>query len=300
MHTLFVREHNRLCDEIAAEYPGLSGDEIYQRGRKIVGAYMQVISYNEFLPILLGPNALEPYSGYDPKVNPGIGNAFSTAAYRYGHSQLSPTFLRMNRANNETLNVSLKDAFFNPKLIPKSGGIASLLRGLAMQQAQEVDTKLVDGVRNFLFGEPGEGGFDLAALNIQRGRAHGLANYNHVRKDYGLKHVKNFSDITSAPDLQAALAEVYDNVDNIDLWTSGLAEEHVENALVGETFHVILVEQFTRLRDGDRFWYQNDQFLTSNPDLMAEVENTTLADIIQRNTSIGDELQGNVFIIIEP
>ena len=67
-------------------------------------------------------------------------------------------------------------------------------------------------------------------------------------------------------------------------------------ALVGGTFFAILVDQFTRLRDGDRFWYQNGQFTTAQ---LAEIEDTTLADVIRRNTKINNEIQDNVFIIDE-
>ena len=61
MHTLFVREHNRQAASIAARNPNLSGDQIYEQARRIVGAQMQVITYREYLPILLGrscPGAL--------------------------------------------------------------------------------------------------------------------------------------------------------------------------------------------------------------------------------------------------
>jgi len=294
-HTLFLREHNRLCDTIREAQPGLTGEEIYQRARKIVGAQMQVITYNEFLPILLGPNSIPPYEGYDPRVNPSVANEFSTAAYRFGHSMLSPTLLRVNSPGNEKVSTSLKDAFFNPKLIHKGGGIESLLLGLAMQQAQEVDNQLVDGVRNFLFGDPGDGGFDLASLNIQRSRDHGLDDYNTARRDYGLKQVRRFSDITSNPSIQAALAEAYRSIGDMDLWVAGLAEDHLPDALVGETLHAILVDQFTRLRDGDRFWYQNDSFFTAAQ--LAEIENTTLADLMRRNTQLEDEIPDNVFLV---
>lgn len=294
-HTLFLREHNGLCDTIRKAQPGLTGEEIYQRARKIVGAQMQVITYNEFLPIILGPNSIPPYEGYDPRVNPSVANEFSTAAYRFGHSLLSPTLLRVNRSGNEKVSTSLKDAFFNPKLIHKGGGIESLLLGLAMQQAQEMDNQLVDGVRNFLFGDPGDGGFDLASLNIQRGRDHGLVDYNTARRAYGLKQVRRFSDITSNPNIQAALAEAYGSIGDMDLWVAGLAEDHLPGALIGETFHAILVDQFTRLRDGDRFWYQNDSFFTAAQ--LAEIENTTLADVMRRNTRLEDEIPDNVFLV---
>jgi peroxidase len=159
VHTLFVREHNRLCGEIAADpsilNANLTDEQIYQRARKIVGAQLQVITYREFLPLLLGRDALPPYLGYVPDVNPGIANEFSTVAYRFGHSMLSPTLLRVNLADNQLVETSLKDAFFTPLLIHQGGGISPILHGLATQMAQEVDTRVVDGIRNFLFGEPG-------------------------------------------------------------------------------------------------------------------------------------------------
>jgi hypothetical protein len=89
MHTLFVREHNRLCAEIGGKHPGLKDEEVYLRARKIVGALMQVITYNEFLPALLGKKAITDYKGYNDTVNAGISNEFSTACYRVGHSMLS-------------------------------------------------------------------------------------------------------------------------------------------------------------------------------------------------------------------
>jgi hypothetical protein len=95
--------------------------------------------------------------------------------------------------------------------------------------------------------------------------------------------------------VQAALQAAYGSVDDIDLWTGGLAEDHVSGALVGETFRTILVDQFRRLRDGDRFWYQNDPFFTAAQ--LTELEHTTLADIIRRNTKIGSEIPDNVFLV---
>jgi peroxidase len=297
LHTLFMREHNRLCDEIAWHYHfKLSDEEIYQIVRKIMGAMEQVITYREFLPILLGQHALPPYRGYDPQVNPGIATEFSTAAFRFGHSMLSPGLLRVQNPGRRFSSVPLKDAFFNPPLIYQDGGIASLLLGLATQQAQALDNKLVDGVRNFLFGLPGAGGFDLASLNIQRGRDHGLADYNSVRRAYGLRTRSSFSQVTSNSKVQDLLAQAYTSVDDMDLWVAGLAEDHVPGALVGETFYTIIVDQFTRLRDGDRFWYQNDPFFRFNPDLKYEVENTRLSEIVSRNTCVGP-MRDNVFLV---
>ena len=292
MHTLFVREHNYWADTLSAEDSSLTGDEIYQRARAMVAAEMQAITYNEFLPALLGRRPLSRYRGYDPDVDAGIANVFAGAAYRFGHSMLSGELQRLDADREEIAagHLSLAEAFFNPAAIIDHG-IEPLLRGLSAQRAQEIDNYLVDEVRNFLFGPPGAGGFDLASLNIQRGRDHGLPSFNQVRVDYGLDPVSDFSEIHPDPLVQANLALAYATVDDIDVWVGGLAERHLPGALVGETWKAIIADQFERLRDGDRFWYRG--YLS--PDRVQMVERQTLATIIRRNTEIRSELSNDPF-----
>ena len=295
MHTLFMREHNRLARTIFRQSPDLSGDQIYERARAWVGALIQVVTYQEFLPVLLGTNALKPYTGYDASVNPGISNIFSTAAYRLGHSMLSPELLRLKK-NGKPIpegNLALRDAFFSPWRITNERGIDPLLRGLIRNRAQEVDVYIIDDVRNFLFGSPGSGGFDLASLNLQRGRDHGLPSYNDFRLAYGLTPAATFADITRNRALRRRLASVYGTVEKVDVWIGGLAEGHRRGAMVGELLHTILVNQFEGLRDGDRFFYRN----IFRHYQIKRLEKTTLADIIRRNTNIGPEIQDNVFVI---
>ena len=293
MHTIWVREHNRLADELAAENPHWSDQTLYEQARALVAAEIQVITYNEFLPALLGSGAIAPYAGYDSSVNPGIANEFSTAAFRFGHSLLSPELQRLDEHGNWIPEgpISLSSAFFNPAALQQTG-VEPLLRGAARQAAQELDVQIVDDVRNFLFGPPGAGGLDLASLNIQRGRDHGLADYNTTRAALGLGRVESFSQITSNPDVVYALEQTYGNVDNIDLWVGGLAEDHLPGSSMGATFTSILVNQFERLRDGDRFWYEN----VFSGEQLASLRQTKLSEVIQRN-SHAVVLQSNVFFM---
>lgn len=293
MHTLFVREHNRLVAELRRDHPNWSGEQLYQQARALVGAEMQQITYREFLPALLGPNALPPYSGYKPNIDARITNEFSTAAYRLGHSMLSTHIQRLNAAGEEIAagHLDLRDAFFNPARITDEGGLAPVLRGLAAQRSQSIDHFIVDDVRNFLFGPPGAGGFDLAALNIQRGRDHGLPDYNSARVAMGLPRANRFADISRDPDTRQRLANTYASVDEIDLWVGGLAEDKVRNAQVGPLFRAILIDQFLRLRDGDRFWYER----ALPPPELDRIRGLRLSDIIRRNTRVGDELADDVF-----
>lgn len=293
MHTLFMREHNRLCKTIVIEEPDLTGNDeaIYQKARRIVGALMQVITYEEFLPAILGENSISEYNGYNDAVDAGINNLFSTACYRLGHSMLSsiikPTGLP---------DLKLRDMFFDPQRII-SNGIEPFIGGLANHVMQEIDTRIVEDVRSFLFGSPTANTMlDLAALNIQRGRDHGLPDYNQCRIELGLKAKECFSDITCDKKLQKALEKVYENISNIDPWIGGLAEDFHGQANVGELIFIVLKDQFERLRDGDRFWYENDPAF-NNAD-RAILKSTKLSDVILRNTSITN-IQSNVFYASE-
>jgi hypothetical protein len=304
MHTLFLREHNRIADQIHAANPSLSDEQIYQLARRQVGAELEVIVYNEWIPALLGPNALPAYTGYNPNVNPGIANEFSTAMFRFAHSQLDNDVERkQNDGTDDPAGaIGLDQSFFDPNLIhfpgavdPVTGltstGISPILKGAASANAQNVDLLAVRSVRNFLFGAPGAGGTDLIARDIQRGRDHGLTDYNSMRAAYGLPRVTSFAQITSDPTVQQELQQVYGNVNNIDAFVGALAEDHAPGAAVGPLTRAVLVNQFTRTRDGDRFFYLNTFHDGELQNLLA---NTSLTRIIQRNTAVSN-LQADAF-----
>ncbi|WP_428407199.1 peroxidase family protein [Hyphococcus sp.] len=300
MHTLFVREHNRWADYIRKTRPWFSGDDVFHAARRMVIAEIQIITYEEFLPALIGKRALPRYRGYEPG-DPGLFTEFSGATWRLGHTLINAQLLRVDARGREIAagHLPLRNAFFNaPMLLKKRDDLDPVLRGLASQKSQTYDNMIVDDLRNFLFGPPGAGGFDLAALNIQRGRDRGLCSLNDARKALGLKPHKDFSDITSNPSLQEKLRAAYGTVDDIDLWVGGISEDALarEGSQLGETFREIVILQFTALRDHDRFWWERD--LTRAEQLM--VKKTTLADVILANTSIKRrEIPKNVFYVEE-
>jgi len=293
LHTVFLREHNRLCEQFAAQDPTLSDEQLYQMARKVVGAQVQKITYDEFLPSILGEDAVSEYQGYKPDVDPRISNVFSTAAYRMGHSQIEPILWREG-ADGEAIperDIALLHAYFAPERLSE-GGVAPLLRGLTAFIQEPTDEKVSLALRNMLFGRPGHGGMDLASINIQRGRDHGLPDYNGVRKAFGMTPAGSFSEISSDPEVVNKLSEAYGTVDKLDPWVGFLAEDHAPGAAVGESLQLILADQFERLRDGDRFWYQNDPDLATYQD---EIESTTLVDLLRRNTEIEGEIDDTPF-----
>ncbi|MCB0601409.1 MAG: T9SS type A sorting domain-containing protein [Saprospiraceae bacterium] len=284
LHTLFLREHNAICDRLVSQ--GKQDDEtIYQEARKEVGALIQAITYQEFLPAL-GVRLPGP-KGYDDKIQPDIVNLFATAAYRLGHTMVTPDlWLRDDQCNAVgDGSVDLVSGFFNPQVVSKNG-IDALLEGMALETQYEVDPFLVDQLRNLLFGDPtstSATGLDLASLNIQRGRDHGLPDYNTVRNAYTGRKANDWKDITRDKTLQEGLKKMYTSVDDIDLWVGLLTEDKQQGSSLGKTLQEILKKQFVNLRDGDRYFYKYDKYLKKED--RDRIEATMLADIIERNTS---------------
>lgn len=295
LHILFVREHNRLCDEIKQLQPTWNDEQIFQKARKLVGALMQAVTYEEFLPTI--GVGLTPYNGYDETIDPGIMNSFSGAAFRFGHSAVTGNLVRYDEDEVFSFgSIDLRSAFTNPTFLKDEGGIEPFIRGLAAQKHQRIDTKVTSDLRNFLFGNPAAGGLDLVALNIERGREKGLPNFNMIRQNFGLSPINSFTQITSDVSLQQKLEELYGTVDSVDAWIGLMAEDHQPNAIFGPCMIEIMRHQFEVLRDGDRLYYENDSSLT-NLEIVA-IKQTRLVDIIRRNTTI-QTIQDSVFVAQE-
>lgn len=293
MHTLFVREHNRLCDQILFDHPDWSDEQIYQKARKLVGALIQAIVYEEWLPAM--GIILRPYRGYDPTVQPDIYNVFSAAAFRLGHTMINSSLLRVDAACNEISagHLRLKDVFFNPEPVLMNG-LEPILKGMCIQPAQRFDCRVVDDVRNFLFSGPGSPfkGMDLAAINIMRGRERGLGSYNAIREDFQMNRFNEFIEICRDPQEAAILESLYGSVDRLDAWVGMLAEDPAQNALFGQLIMTILKAQFSDLRDGDRFYYENDPGITELE--KQQIKQTRLADLVRRNTELS-AVQDDIF-----
>lgn len=297
MHTLFAREHNRLAQDLKAINSHWNGERTYQEARRIVGAVLQKITYYDYLPIIIG-NTLPKYRGYDPNVNPDILNSFATAAYRFGHSTIRPAFDRLDANFNPTGDpLPLRFLFFNNTFIRKYG-IDQLLLGLLGNVSEIVDHKLASALLNNLFERKNSPGLNLAALNIQRGRDHGLPGYNAFRRYCGFKDARSFADTSKeipSRRNRMRLARLYnDNPEFTDLWPAGLAEAPVNGGIVGATFGCIIREQFRRIRDGDSFYYKRPGVFTKRQ--VYEIDKTTFSRVLCDNLKTIVSVQRNAFL----
>lgn len=213
---------------------------------------------------------LGSYSGYNNKINPSVANVFATAALRFGHTLINPFLLRLNETYEPTTNfsshISLHNAFFAPHRLVEEGGIDPLLRGLlfAPTKNPQSDQIMNEELTEHLFELARDVSLDLGSINIQRGRDHGLPSYNAWRKYCNLTVANTFNDTRHEiknEKIRTKLKEVYGHPDNVDLWVGAAAEQILPLSKVGPTFQCLLIEQFRRLRDGDRFYYEVNNLL---------------------------------------
>jgi hypothetical protein len=374
-HTLFAREHNRIVNALPSS---LSQEDKFQIARRIIVAEQQYITYNEWLPAM-GVN-LPAYTGYRSGVNASLTNEFATVGYRV-HSmihgemevvaeadQYTPEQLEafeaqgievVQEGDEVELVIPLNRGFFNPDLVPAIG-LDVLLRGVGGEPQYKNEEMIDNQLRSVLFQIPVSGNpecldgptlpecfdgvVDLGAIDIERGRDHGMPTYNQLRQAYGLPARTSFTQITgesssafppgTGPDnpaslgfrsitdvfnaevdrndedalegtptnvvrnapLAARLQALYGNVNNVDAFTGALAERHASNGDLGELQRAIWTREFSRLRDGDRFFFGNDPALTTIRNQYGIDFRSSLGDIIARNTDMPrSELPGNVF-----
>ncbi|XP_018359587.1 PREDICTED: uncharacterized protein LOC108758877 [Trachymyrmex cornetzi] len=241
------------------------------------------------------------YKGYDPTVNPTIANSFSTAAYRFGHSLVQRSFIRFDSDHRPIFNnVSIHDEFTNPVNLDTAGSVDRLLLGLVNQPCQRRDEFITEEMTNHLFQTPGfPFGMDLASLNIQRGRDHGIPPYIRWRKPCSLSPIRTFEDLSKVMslDIIRKLKSLYSSVDDIDLFSAGLAEKSVIGGLVGPTFACIIAQQFSNLRRGDRFWYENPNSESSfTAGQLQQIRQVTLAQVLCQTMDDIKTIQPFVFL----
>ncbi|KAK7084497.1 hypothetical protein SK128_008778 [Halocaridina rubra] len=268
-HTVWAREHNRIARALKSINPGWDDEKLFQETKRIVVAELQQVTYNEYLPTILGPwipaqlgllpkKKAQYTSDYDEDINAGIANGFATAAYRFGHSEIADGFHRTT-STGLVSHDKMTRIFFSPFELYKKNGISDLTRGSVTQAAGNIDAYFTDQITNYLFKGDGKFGLDLVALNVQRGRDHGIPGYNTWRELCELPKASSFSDLAGEIEAETlqSLQNIYRHVDDIDLFIGGLSERPLTGGLLGPTLTCIITDQFYRIKKGDRYWFES-------------------------------------------
>jgi len=180
--------------------------------------------------------------------------------------------------------IQMKSSQFNPNVYINEtwNAIDPIMRGLTKDMSMDANVNFPSSMKDFLFAEKNKFGKDLFAINIQRGRDHGLRGYNDYRDFFGMQKANDFDELKEIPaDIREKLRNIYTHVDDIDVYVGGLAETHVEGGLVGPLFAHMMAAQFRDLKRGDRFYFENGACETIfTPAQLDELKKVTLASLL--------------------
>ena len=243
---------------------------------------------------------------FSDSFDPRVTNEFASAAFRFGHSLIPSNFLSMSkrtrfRTQGVTKKMKLREIFFKPQEMSSSPDMTdNLIRGMTNQDGEAWDNVFSEDVVNHLFEtKPNSGGMDLVALNIQRGRDHGIPGYNTYREAVGVGRARNFDDLRDSisPEYVQKLKKLYDDVDDIDLFVGGFLEKKHKDSLIGPAFKSIIGDTFIRLKYGDRFFYDlgKDKNTRFTPRQLQEIRKTSMSRVFCDNSEI-DEIQPQAFL----
>jgi peroxidase len=303
--TILMREHNRIARGLQ-EITDWDDETLFQEARKIVGAIMEVITYQEWLPVILGEEVMNhfglsvlppsEFTEYNPDLDFSTSAEFTTAAMRaVGHSLISDKTV-LSYFNGTIEPYPLKDTYFwNQAVI--DGRMDAIIRGTVTQPCSAPDIYMDDVIRNYFgrFTEPV--GLDLPAVDIMRGRDHGVASYVSFRKwcgdSLGAEEQEgiSFDSLTSLGIMTAynanKLSQVYSTPEDIDLYTGMLMETPLPGAMIGATGACIWGREFHRKKYGDRYYFEHEgQSGSFSSEQLSSLKQMTLARVLCVN---GDE-----------
>jgi len=333
---LFYRWHNVLADRVKRSHPSWSDEDIFQSARRLNIASLQNIIAYEYIPAFTGDSLdpytgykpdVSPGISHvfqsaafrfgHTLIPPGIyqrGPGSTPRKTRTSKKRDVPVSQERTRnvpkPQERTCNflptrdgspaLRLCSSWWNAQDEVYEDKVENILRGLSSQISEKEDSTLCADIRNKLFGPLDFSRRDLAALNIMRGRDSGLPDYNTVRMYFGLRPAVNWSDINpglykAEPEVFYRLEELYGSqgIQDLDLYIGGMLEsDHGP----GPLFRSIIRDQFERLRDGDRFWFENkDNDIFSDEEVEA-IRKITLWDVIVNATNVDPkDIQKQVF-----
>ncbi|KAJ8776917.1 hypothetical protein J1605_015094 [Eschrichtius robustus] len=285
---LWFRYHNLWAQRLARQHPLWGDEELFQHARKRVIATYQNIAMYEWLPSFL-QQAPPNYTEYRPFLDPSISPEFLAASEQFFSTMVPPgVYMRnaschfqgvINRNSSVSRALRVCNSYWSrehPNL-QRAEDVDSLLLGMASQIAEREDHVVVE----------------------DRGRDVGLPSYTKARATLGLPPVTRWQDVNPAlfrsdgTVLEATAALYSQDLSRLELLPGGLLESHGDP---GPLFSAIVLDQFVRLRDGDRYWFENSRNGLFSEKEIAEIRNTSLQDVLVAVTNVNPgALQPNVF-----
>ncbi|KFP81520.1 Dual oxidase 2 [Acanthisitta chloris] len=300
----WFRYHNHLAMALAREHPTWSDEDLFQHTRKKVIATFQSIVLYEWLPTLLGKHVPE-YKGYQQHLDPSLSPEFVAAVGQFLATMVPPgvykrdtecRFQDVSGPSGSFPAVRLCNSYWSRESpgLQQADDVDKLLLGMSSQIAEREDNIVVEDLQDYWYGPLKYSRTDYVASWLQRGRDLGLPTYNQARERFGLKPYQNWSHLAPhlEPQVLHNVAALYaNNMAGLELLPGGMLE--ADSSL----FSAIILDQFVRLRDGDRFWFENTKNGLFTEEEIGEIRNTTFRDVLAVVTYANStDLQSHVFV----
>ncbi|XP_010190709.1 PREDICTED: dual oxidase 1-like, partial [Mesitornis unicolor] len=303
----WFRYHNHQAMVLAQEHPTWSDEDLFQYTRKNVIATFQSIVMYEWLPTLLGRPVPE-YKGYQQHLDPSLSPEFVAAARQFLATMMPPgvymrapmcQFQNVSSPSGSFPAVRLCNSYWSRESTRQQQAedvdVDNLLLGMSSQIAEREDNIVVEDLQDYWYGPLKYSRTDYVASWLQRGRDLGLPTYNQARERFGLEPLQNWSDF--APHLERVSGQVLEvaalyanNTAGLELLPGGMMEVN------GSLFSAIILDQFVRLRDGDRFWFENTRNGLFTVEEVRKIRSTTFHDVLVAVTHANStDLQPHVF-----
>ncbi|XP_068000299.1 dual oxidase 2 isoform X2 [Melanerpes formicivorus] len=298
----WFRYHNHLAAGLAQAHPSWSDEDLFQHARKQVIATFQSIVLYEWLPALLGTHVPD-YPGYQQHLDPSLSPEFVVAVGQFLATMVPPgvykrtpkcQFQRVPGSNSSFPAMRLCNSYWSREL-PQADAVEvdNLLLGMSSQIAEREDHIVVEDLQDFWYGPLRYSRSDLVASRLQRARDLGLPSYNRARRRFGLRPLRSWTELGThlPPQVLAEVAALYGNdTARLELLPGGMLE--ADSSL----FSAIILEQFVRLRDGDRFWFENTHNGLFTEQEAIRIRNTSFHDVLAAVTyAEHTDLQAQVF-----
>lgn len=314
-HKLFIDEHNYWAEYYCRQYPHYNDEELYQLARRRVIYTLQYITYEQFLPVLLGKDWYEDIPHYDEYGGDDYPfkmlEEFRSSAYRFGHSGIPNVIEIRDRQypSSKLACKSLEDIFFPTKHFYEREGkkniIDNAITGMIMKEIAPIDIKITPQLSNHTMKMHHTGKtqliFDLPLFNIVRSRTN-IISYNGMRNMAGLGPCESWSDITSNEHLINELGNMYGyhwGHKDVDPWIALMAEDpscdNLYGSLLGPTASHLIKKQFSYIKRADPHFYTWDKAALH---LKSQIHaDNGICGVLKRNTKISKEFIDSLCLI---
>lgn len=316
MGSVFVLEHNAICDVLKREYPSWSDEELFQRARLINAAVMAKIHTVEWTPAVIShpTTRIAMRANWFGLVGERLTNTFGRLSSDEAVSGIPGSdtqhFTVPYCLTEEFVAVYRMHPLINDDWTFRSAGDDTLLeerpfRELTGAQAQEIQERisLTDLLYSFgrthpgalrlhnyprdlqRFERPDGNLLDLAAVDILRSRELGVPRYNELRRQLHLPPAQSFEALTDNNTQWAdELRRVYDDdIERVDLTVGMFAERLPKGFAFSDTAFRVFIVMASRRLNSDRFFTRDYTPQVYTPLGMRWIEETDMSAVLLRH-----------------